>query len=120
MTREPTLLSEACHGQKANLRLFVPSSLVFFQGHFRDFPILPGVVQLDWAIRHGRRHFTIPGHPATLKVKFPTPLRPETEITLALTFEPERQRLRFECRGGALLHAIGEIGFTTRIGFRKR
>ena len=41
----------------ATYKIRVPTALEHFRGHFPGFPILPGIVQLDWAVRLGRRHF---------------------------------------------------------------
>jgi 3-hydroxymyristoyl/3-hydroxydecanoyl-(acyl carrier protein) dehydratase len=53
----PEILSLAAEGSGATYRIRVPPALEHFKGHFPGFPILPGIVQLDWAVRLGRRHF---------------------------------------------------------------
>ncbi len=53
----PETLSVKVSGAGATYRLRVPAALEHFRGHFPGFPILPGVVQLDWAVRLGREHF---------------------------------------------------------------
>jgi len=40
----------------------VPWDLVYFAGHFAEFPLVPGVVELDWAITQARTAFTLPPH----------------------------------------------------------
>lgn len=57
MTPLPQILSSSADGASATYRLRVPQDLAHFTGHFPGFPILPGIVQLDWALRLGRRHF---------------------------------------------------------------
>ena len=53
----PEILSSTADGSSATYRIRVPPALEHFKGHFPGFPILPGIVQLDWAVRLGRRHF---------------------------------------------------------------
>ena len=55
----------------ATVQIEVVSSSPFFDGHFVDAPILPGVAQIDWAILFARELFEIPGSFARLEaVKF--------------------------------------------------
>lgn len=53
----PHIESSSASGPSATYRLRVPAALEHFRGHFPGFPILPGIVQLDWAVRLGRLHF---------------------------------------------------------------
>jgi len=48
-------------GQKLSATLFLPENLVYFDGHFEDMPILPGVVQIHWAIELACEHLKIEG-----------------------------------------------------------
>ena len=53
----PQVLSSTASGDRATYRIRVPPALEHLRGHFPGFPILPGIVQLDWAVRFGRLHF---------------------------------------------------------------
>jgi len=53
----PEIESSRASGSSVTYQLRVPPALEHFKGHFPGFPILPGIVQLDWAVRLGRLHF---------------------------------------------------------------
>jgi len=81
-------------GTTVILRLFVPRSLEHFDGHFPGVPILPGVLQIHWAVHLARQHFEpLSGSYGVDSFKCRAPVLPETE--LVLTLERDRGRLRF-------------------------
>ena len=68
--------------------LYVDASLPMFAGHFPGNPILPGVVQIDWAIEAAGDAFTSTSAAAfrgMSRIKFKTPVRPGTWLQLRLT-----------------------------------
>jgi len=81
----PQIESSSASGASATYRIRVPAALEHFRGHFPGFPILPGIVQLDWAVQLGRRHFQ--GLEASAGVdnfKCQALVFPEAELTLEL------------------------------------
>jgi 3-hydroxymyristoyl/3-hydroxydecanoyl-(acyl carrier protein) dehydratase len=112
-TTDPVILNVERSSGRVDLDLRVPGSLFYLRGHFPDFPILPGVVQLDWAIRYGRTYFSIAGAVAnTVQVKFRKPILPEQNLRLSLSYTPERRRLTFDCRDREEMFSSGQIDFT--------
>jgi 3-hydroxymyristoyl/3-hydroxydecanoyl-(acyl carrier protein) dehydratase len=92
----PEVKSETRDGDTVTVQLFVPATLEHFSGHFPGFPILPGVVQIDWAVRLARRHFG--GLQASYGLdafKCRSPVLPETHLTLSLACEPGRLRFAY-------------------------
>ena len=88
-------------------RLRVPEALAFFDGHFPDFPVVPGTVQLGWAIQGLE---ALQGRTAQVRsveaLKFPALLRPGDVAVLKLEVSENGSRMHFD------LEAPGE---TTRV-----
>ncbi|VXC13454.1 AMP-binding protein [Pseudomonas sp. 8Z] len=93
------------------LQLPVPPDLAHFTGHFPKTPVLPGVVQVDWAQHLARQ--LIPGLPprfAGMEVlKFQQLVRPGDTLQLSLRFDAERGKLYFAYRNGEAACSSGRI-----------
>lgn len=109
----PEIREEVREDAEVRFGLWVGAEFVHFSGHFPGQPILPGVVQLDWAVRLGERHFPLPrGAFSQLKaLKFTSPVLPDTELTLLLRWHAERQRLDFSYHAGERPCSSGQIVF---------
>jgi 3-hydroxymyristoyl/3-hydroxydecanoyl-(acyl carrier protein) dehydratase len=86
MLEQPTLLgSRRDSDDLAELEFLIPAALVYFADHFPGQPILPGVVQLGWAVTNSQRVFDItqPLRKVSL-LKFQHPIRPEARMVLRL------------------------------------
>ncbi len=71
---------------QAVITFTLPNELEYFKGHFTDAPLLPGVVQLHWAVEQCEAVFGIKSQPqAVEKLKFKHFIFPQNEITLELT-----------------------------------
>ena len=81
----PDILSTVREGDRVDLHLRIPAGLEQFRGHFDGFPMLAGVVQVDWAIRFGQQHFSLAPHFRRLAaLKFQRVIGPGCELQLTL------------------------------------
>lgn len=94
-----------------HLQLNIPTDLGYFQGHFPNCPLLPGVVQISWAIELGRTHVPFSGQFRALNaVKFMRVILPGSTVTLELDYAAAARELAFvyrlggrECSNGTAL-----------------
>lgn len=94
------------------LELTVPAALLYFNGHFHGAPILPGVVQLDWAIKYGREYFALaPQFLGVLALKFQRVITPGMVVQLELTHNLQKNCLTFCIASPEGQHANGRIMF---------
>lgn len=113
----PEVLEQRQEADQLHLRLAVSADLACFTGHFPKTPVLPGVVQIDWAIAlaaplldSGRRF-------AGMEVlKFQQLVRPGDTLDLSLRLDRERGKLYFSyssagqaCSSGRILLEAADV-----------
>src|SRR5277367_2709214 len=93
---EPVLLDEKLALNRVELNLMIPCGLIYFRGHFPNFPILPGIVQIEWAMEYARRYFGLAlASVGTLQVKFRQPICPGDHLWLTLEHHVTRHQIAF-------------------------
>lgn len=92
--------------------LALDPALRVFEGHFPQARILPGVAQLDWAIRYGRQVFNMPPRFERMDaVKFQHVARPGQLLSLQLDWDAARGVLAFRYSSEHGVHASGKVVF---------
>jgi 3-hydroxymyristoyl/3-hydroxydecanoyl-(acyl carrier protein) dehydratase len=98
--------------QRALFEFTAPRDLVYFSGHFRDLPILAGVVQIDWVIAYGRRCFDLPSvFRGIHALKFQRIIAPEKPFILELVHEAGKSSLSFQITSRVGTHTSGRLLF---------
>lgn len=106
----PEVLSQTEVDGQWILTLGIPPDLAFFSGHFPKTPVLPGVVQVDWALNLGQQLLALPPRFAGMEVlKFQQLVRPGDQLELTLRFDPERSKLHFAYRNANAACSSGRI-----------
>lgn len=108
--RFPALRVLEAEPARALLELVVPADLLYFDGHFRVAPVLPGVVQVDWAIHYGRQTLALAGvFKGINALKFQQMIRPGHPVQLELVHDQAKNSLNFRYFSDAGAHASGRI-----------
>ena len=112
MKGPPGILARREHDGRTELDLSVPADCPWFEGHFPEMPILPGVVQVGWAAHYAHTLFGLgPGVAALEQVKFKRPVGPGMRLTLTLKPDAARRRVHYEYREGDQPCSSGVLQF---------
>jgi 3-hydroxymyristoyl/3-hydroxydecanoyl-(acyl carrier protein) dehydratase len=106
----PPVLAIASKKDEVVLDIAISPHLEAFCGHFPNNPILPGVVQIDWAVRFAVLHLGIMEPAARdFQVKFRNIIRPDAPLSLTLKVDHSKNRLSFIYQSGADVMSSGQL-----------
>ena len=108
----PEIISESVDSNRAEFDIHVPADLYYLQGHFPGEPVLPGVIQVHWAIQLADEHFDLrPSFAGIEALKFHRIIEPEMPIRLVLELNAESGKLSFSYSSTAGKHSQGRVLF---------
>ena len=108
---DPIVVEHRVRGaDSAEIELVVPHDLHFVKGHFPGAPVVPGVVQIKWAILLARRYLVIgDGFAAMENVKFQQVMTPQSRVTLTLEYAAAARKLRFSFTSAEVRYSSGRV-----------
>ena len=108
--KAPDVLAQVESDGEWTLQLSIPPDLAYFSGHFPHTPVLPGVVQVEWAFKLGQQLLDLPPTFAGMEVlKFQQLVRPGDVVELHLRFDRERGKLYFAYRNDSAACSSGRV-----------
>lgn len=95
------------------LALRIPLDLAYFPGHFPQAPVLPGAVQVGWALAFASARLGTPLRCHVMEaLKFQQLLRPGDRADLTLRYDPVRHKLHFAYRYGETSYSSGRLAWS--------
>jgi 3-hydroxymyristoyl/3-hydroxydecanoyl-(acyl carrier protein) dehydratase len=110
----PDVVDVTAAPQRAVLTLGIRDDLHYFRGHFDGCAILPGVVQIAWALQFGRQYLAgrVGGatHCIGMKsIKFTRVIRPSDPVQLRLEAAVDGKSLNFSYDAGRGNYSSGTL-----------
>ena len=107
----PRVLTAIVDRPDVCLGLDISQDLRWFRGHFPDMPILPGVVQLHWAVIVARAVFEFPDSPLEVKrLKFKNVIIPPKVLDLSISVHVSNE-VQFEFYSSDEQYSQGQLVF---------
>jgi 3-hydroxymyristoyl/3-hydroxydecanoyl-(acyl carrier protein) dehydratase len=109
---DPEIVRESIAPARAEFEITVPEDLFYLEGHFPQQPILPGVVQVHWAVKLAAARLGIdPSFKGIEALKFHRVIKPLTPLKLTLEQDEKTGKLHFSYQSDLGVHSQGRIVF---------
>ena len=108
----PEIVGKSLSGACIVLDLRIPKDLAYFAGHFDEIAVVPGVVQIQWAVHYAKLNLGLELFFSHMEaIKFKELLLPGQQLQLSLSYEQERRKLEFCYCSEAREYSSGRIYF---------
>lgn len=111
----PDILAVRQSGDNKNqvyLDLHIKPELAFFAGHFPGMPVLPGVVQINWAVHYAKQYLSIVGSFTAMEhIKFQSLVLPDAKLELLLAWNALKNQLEFSFSNSERTYSSGRLVF---------
>lgn len=117
----PILLDIKTQENQCCVTLSIPKDLFYLEGHFPHLPLVPGVVQLHWAVEYAKAWTNSmddflslsPSSSDVKQIKFQQILRPEDTVCLVLTNAPEKKTVAYQYQSphGHKVYSSGKLSY---------
>jgi 3-hydroxymyristoyl/3-hydroxydecanoyl-(acyl carrier protein) dehydratase len=108
--QKPIIKNKTQDETSLKLDLIFPANAEYFDGHFDEFPVLAGVVQLNYVMELAQEYFHITPHITNItKLKFTKIIKPDTDISLAINYLKGESKINFKYFLGDVVYSSGNI-----------
>jgi 3-hydroxymyristoyl/3-hydroxydecanoyl-(acyl carrier protein) dehydratase len=101
------ILDEQIAGASLVRVLRVRDGAAGLEGHFPGSPLVPGVVQVQWAVQAARRLAGMPRVGRLEGLKFKAPIRPGQRVEVAVTLSASGDSIQFRISCGETIFSSG-------------
>lgn len=99
----PQVVASQIQEDAAVIELRIPDDLTYFDGHFDRIAVVPGVVQIQWAVHYARQYLAVSesfSHMDAIKFKELMLADQTLTLELALRRQPLKLEFRYHADGG--------------------
>lgn len=111
----PPIIAKTVMDDGVEWLLSITAEQPYFEGHFPQQAVLPGVTQLDWAAQLGAKEFGYTAEVESLEVlKFQQLILPGTQVFLKISHNASKHKLTFAYYDGDKRFGSGRIALSGR------
>ena len=107
----PTFEFRPISDSEISFDCIIPGHLTGFAGHFPAQPVLPGVVQLHWAVQLAQIAFGLSRFSEVTQLKYKNVILPDAAVTLRLSKQERAGRVQFSLYGHDSRYSDGTLEF---------